>query len=172
MMTTSKRWGIAFVLSLMLNAFLLGSLVMHFARGHHGRPEGHHFLRREHGHGAAGAEGNRWARRGPVEAKLLRDVIHALGGPHDPRVRGELSFGRGKMPSHTQRMERAQRAIRAALAAEPFDENRLRDSLAELRKTTEGGQREAQDTLVRLAGKLSAEERRQLRAATGEPLDP
>jgi uncharacterized membrane protein len=170
-----KRLGIALLVSLVANAFLLGSIATHFARRHHLQAQHHHALRARGGPPDFGPPGHlreRWGKRGPAEAKLLRDVVDALGGPRDPRVEGVLAHGRGQRMAHQRRMTEAQDAVVAALAAEPYDETRLRSRLAELRSAAEVGQQEAQEGLVLLAGQLSPEERRTLRSGPPEQPKP
>ena len=173
MTSLEKRLGIALLVSLVVNAFLLGTITTHFARGHRPLPAQKRALRtpdvaRPPGPlgapGPAGFPRERRNQRGPVETKLLRDVVQALGGPRDPRVEGALRRGREQRLTHGRQMTEAQEAVRAALAAEPFDEERLRGRLAELRATAEAGQREAQEGLVVLARQLRPEERLRLRA--------
>lgn len=174
MNTLEKRLGIALLASLVVNAFLLGSIATHFARRHHLEAQHHHTLRARGGPPdfgpSSGHPRERWGKRGPAEAKLLRDVVDALGGPRDPRVEGVLERSRGQRMAHQRRMEEAQDAVIAALAAEPYDETRLRTRLAELRSAAEVGQKEAQEGLVLLAGELRPEERRTLRSSSpGQP---
>lgn len=166
---TSVEKGVAIGLfaSLLLNAFLVGGIVTHWARGHEerfgSRPalgDGHH-PRRE-----------RPFRRGPAEAQLLRDVVRASGGPTDGRVRAALGEGRQRMQAHRKRMDRAEGAVREALSAQPYDEARLTASLTDLRRAAETGQAEAQETLVRLAAQLRPTERAELRGQASPPARP
>lgn len=172
MNTLEKRLTIALLASLVINAFLLGSIATHFVRRHRLPVEHHHSLRGPSGppgFDGAGPARDRWGKRGPAEAKLLRDVVDALGGPRDPRVESALRHAREQRMSHGRRMVEAQDAVRAALAAEPYDEARLRSSLAELRTLAEAGQKEAQEGLVLLASQLRPEERQSLRSEAPKP---
>jgi hypothetical protein len=149
----------------MLNAFLAGSTLTHFLRTHRAgsndQPTAHSAGARGP-FGPRGDRGERGARRGPAEAQLLRDVVQALGGPHDTRAVAVLAPGRQRMATHRQAMVQAQDGVRQALAAEPYDEARLAAALAHLRGVAEAGQKDAQDTLVRLGRQLTAQERSRL----------
>jgi uncharacterized membrane protein len=164
-MLAGKSVGVALVVSLMINAFFAGSMLTHFLRVHRGGP--HHRIepRSAGARGPALRRGERGAGRGPAEAQLLRDVIQVLGGPSDARALATLAEGRERMASHRQRVEQAQLGVRRALAAEPYDEAQLTSALSQLREATATGQREAQETLVRLGRQLTAEERSRLSTA-------
>ena len=167
-MLSGKGPTVVLVVSLMLNAFLAGSLLTHFVRAHRGAE--HHGYGRpgaEGPHRMRGGDGQRWDR--PVEARLLRDVVQALGGPHDARVRATLDQERPKMTAHRARMQRAQANVRIALTAEPFDEARLSAALTELAREAATRQAEAQRSLVRLGSQLTAAERSRLRSLPPAP---
>lgn len=168
MTSLGKGVTIALFASLMLNAFLLGVMATHLARGHHGRAG----RPPPHFEGGPRGGGERFGRRGPAEAQLLRDVMRASGGPRDPRVREALSQGRRKMAAHRERMEQAENAVRQALSAQPYDESRLTLALGDLRRAAETGQTEAQETLVRLAAQLSQGERAELQGQRSAPAPP
>jgi uncharacterized membrane protein len=67
-----------------------------------------------------------------------------------------------KLGPHREAVETARRAVRAALAAEPFDAAALAAALAALRTETNDTQAALDEALVRFAGGLSPEERRRL----------
>jgi uncharacterized membrane protein len=173
-MLTGKGARVAVVASLMLNAFLAGSMVTHFLRVHRTGPHAHPAPRGTGTYrppGPHGDRGDRGARRGPAEAQLLRDVVQVLGGPRDPRAIAVLAQGREGMSAHRQLMTEAQDDVRQALAAEPYDDVRLAAALAHLREVEERGQKHAQETLVRLGRQLTAQERSLLRRGNA-PLPP
>jgi len=167
-MLTGKGPMVALIASLMLNAFLAGSLLTHFVRAHRG-PEHHGYGRpgAEGPHRMRGGDGQRWDR--PAEARLLRDVVQVLGGPHDARVRATLDQERPRMMAHRGRMQRAQANVRIALGAEPFDAARLSAALSELAREAATRQEEAQRSLVRLGAQLTAAERSRLRSLPPVP---
>jgi hypothetical protein len=167
-MLAGKKLGTLLVLSSMANAFLAGSLVTHFMRGHR-RPD-HHAERRAGEPGRRGPGGPRWD--GAPEGRLLHDLVDALGGPRDARVRAALGQGRARMTAHRTRLERAQAGVRSALGAEPYDQSRVTAALAELNRELEARQQEAQTTLIALGAQLTAEERSQLRLAPPRPRRP
>jgi len=132
-----RKLSIALAVSVALNLFALGFLAargFHGARGHEGRPD--------------------------VAEERMRGGRGALGfGPYA----AELSEARrSAMRSHRQAVAEAQRAVSAALAAEPFDRAALQTALQALRvqQTAAGGA--AHDALVELAEKLDAPSRRAL----------
>lgn len=169
-MVSGKAGSIVLVASLTLNAFLLGGIATHHVSSHRTAHDYRHtVLERPLAHRGPG---ERLGRRGPAEAKLLRDVMHALGGPESPHVREVMAQGRQRMAAHHRRMEDAQASVRQALASEPYDEGRLIAALADLRLAAEVGQKEAQKTLVHLAGQLSAEQRKRLHSSRPEPARP
>jgi|GEM_PF-2126897 len=163
-MLAGKGFGAALVVSLMLNAFFAGSIATHYLRGHRGAA--HH--RPHGGDDGPGPRGEHGMRQGPPEARLLRDVVRALGGPRDPRALAALAEGRQKLANHRRRMEEAQTGVRRALAAEPYDEAELAAALAQLRQAAEAGQKDAQETLAGLGRQLTAKERSVLRASPAE----
>jgi len=167
-----KRLGIVLFASLLLNAFLLGGLVVHFARGHRGPPDQRSPFATTRDHHRRGPPPGRWAGRGPAETQLLRDVVRALGGPRDPRVQAALSDGRPRMSDHRERLARAQAGVRTALAGEPFEAAQLEQALAQLRRATDANQKQAQDTLIALAAQLRADERASLRSGSAPPKTP
>jgi uncharacterized membrane protein len=167
-MLAGRAFAVALVVSLMLNAFLAGSIATHYLRGH--RDAAHHHQR--NGDGGPGPRGERGMRQGPPEARLLRDVVHALGGPRDPRALTAVAEGRQRMASHRQRLEEAQAGVRRALSAEPYDEAQLTAALAQLREVAAAGQKGAQETLARLGRQLTPQERSVLRESLAEVRPP
>jgi uncharacterized membrane protein len=142
-----------------LNAFFLGLLVMHHFRHDTGRLWRRGQAMQEFHGPRRGIDGGR---SGPAEAPLLRELVRAAGGPHDPRIREVLRHGREAMQTHRQRVRTAQESVRTAAARLPYDELALRQALTRLGAEGASAQAEAQQVMLRLAAQLSAEERRRL----------
>jgi uncharacterized membrane protein len=167
-----KRWTVLLYVSLTLNVFLLGVVSVHaFGRGRAprgihttGKDPGAHDIGSEHGpmrgrHGGRGAG----AMHGPGGAELMRDVVRVMGGPRDPRVHAVWQARREDQAQLRARMRTARSAAQAALASDPFDQQRFEAALSELHRVTSEGQSRAQASVVELAEKLTPSERAQLR---------
>ncbi|MDD9939598.1 MAG: periplasmic heavy metal sensor [Myxococcales bacterium] len=128
--------AIGLALSLLLNVFLLGFV---FARLLGPSPSRHeHRTDRE-------AIMERRAKRGPMRA-MLREHRGAL---------------RGKR----KQVRRARRAVRDALVADPFEPERLRTALSDLRQATHDAQEALHGALLETVPKLSPEARAELSRA-------
>jgi uncharacterized membrane protein len=144
MIRSGKALVIALALSLGLNVFL-GSFIA--ARALHRREDMVH----------GGGPGPFWGLRG-----LLRD----RKGPIADRARALMAQNRDTFHVERGRLHEAQRAVAAALTAEPFDADALARAFAELRETTAHSQQLMHRTLVDLARDLPVEQRRELLGAT------
>ncbi len=100
---------------------------------------------------------------GPGDLALLRDMIRIMGGPADPRI-SELRTERREVIRQVRTdMKAAHDRMRAALTAEPHDEDELRDALKNLRKTAFESQARAQEGILTLSRRMTKEERQKLR---------
>lgn len=145
MIRSGKGLVIALALSLGLNVFL-GSFIAARALRH-----------REDMMAHGGGPGPFWGPRG-----LLRD----RKGPLADRARQLMAQKRAAFHAERGRLREAQRAVGAALSAEPFDADALARAFAELRETTAHSQQLMHGTLVDLARDLPLEQRRELLRAT------
>ena len=133
-----RKLGIALAVSVAVNLFTLGFLTargFHGARGHDGPAHGAQEQRMRRGRDAHGF--------GPYAAELSEARRTAMRG-------------------HRQTIAEAQRAVAAALGAEPFDRAALQAALQALRARQAAAGEAAHDALVELAGKLDAPSRRAL----------
>lgn len=136
-----RKLGIALAVSVAVNLFTLGFLAargFHGSRGQEGRAHGAEEQRMRRGRDSHGAHGF-----GPYAAELSEARRTAVRG-------------------HRQAIVEAQRAVTAALGAEPFDRAALQAALQALRAKQAAAGEAAHDALVELADKLDAPSRRAL----------
>ena len=136
---------IALAVSGALNFFLLGLIAVHVIR-----PARDHIERRRE---LGGAEGS---------PAMLREMMHALGGPKDLRVQKMWASHRGEWRAARQEMKLARAEVRAALATSPFDARKLEEALARLHEATSRAQARSRAAVVTLANELSPEQRQHL----------
>lgn len=144
-----RRWALLLTLSAGLNLFLLGAAIVHLL------------------HYPGGGEGAR--PRGPAPSAegsgLLRDMVHALGGPEHPKIRQLWGERRGEVRQLRRELRDAREALGEALTREPFDEKAVERALNHMHELTSQTQQRAQSALLSLARDLTPEERRRLAEA-------
>lgn len=144
-----RRWPLLLAISAALNLFLLGAVTVHLSH-HAGFREGAH-------------------PRGPAPSAegphLWREMVHVLGGPHDPRVQRLWGERRGELRQVRKDARAAREALSDALTREPFDEKALEAALDQMHALTSQTQLRAQSALLSLARELTPEERRHLAEA-------
>lgn len=94
---------------------------------------------------------------------------HGAPGPHSRRARQRSrSFDwmteaqRDELRPRRRELRVARHAVEDALRAEPFDRDKLRQSLVELRRQTDGIQGSVHDYMLQRAEVMSRDERRRL----------
>jgi Spy/CpxP family protein refolding chaperone len=139
MNTATKRLAIALAISVAANLFVAGFAIAravyhfpHHREGFHGPFLGPHGMMRDE--------------RGP-----LADAIRGAMQRHGDAFRAQRAHLRD-----------AQRAVHAALTAEPYDAQALARALADLRTATAQSQQLMHDALLELAGTLAPEQRHEL----------
>lgn len=168
MSTNSKKWAIALAISVGLNLFLAGLFVAgRYRHGFSGGPP--HPVPSAESAGPHAArpgfpEKNFDARRTNAnEGQLfLRELIQALGGPQDPRVKKIWGTRQQDLFKYRESSQASREAVQSALTREPFDAEALRLALHDLQKTTDEAQARSAEAIVSLAGELTPEERRAL----------
>lgn len=145
MTTSSKKWVIALAVSGALNCFLVGAIAVHVGAPARDRSERHI----DAGGGQAGPA-------------MLREMIHALGGPGDPRVQKIWGPHQAQWRAARREIKQARGQVRSALASTPFDEQKFDEALAELHAVTSRAQAHSRATVVALAKELSPSERQSL----------
>lgn len=153
MSSLPRSLGILLVTSLCLNVFFLGALTMRLVSKPHARR-------------AAAMHEHAGPRRelGPPDARLLREMVHEMGGPHDPRAKKLLDEARGDGREIRQSMRKATRAVRSAVTREPYDPKLLDEALRSLDESTARASARGHERLRALAAELRPEERRALGA--------
>lgn len=155
----SPRLVYVLVGSVVLNAFLLGVMSVHFfsRRGSLGGRD------RVHAEMPVDAPGEQ---RGP---RLFRDLVRAAGGPRDPRVQALWSGQRGHLGEARKAVFESRELVLQALEREPFDAAALDQALKAADQARERADRVAKEGALELAGKLTPDERRSLRRAATSP---
>lgn len=145
--------------SIALNTFLLGVLSVHaFSKrspfGGSSRPADCD------GRGGGIVEGASLDNpRGPG---LLRDLVRAAGGRHDPRVKELLAGHRQQLGAMHQEVAASRERVLEVLEHEPFDRAALAQSLAHALETRQRVDKLANEGVVELASKLEPPERAQV----------
>lgn len=116
-------------------------------------------------------------RPGPSPAMLdpslaLFRVVRELPDPRREALRPVMREHFHTLRGDIRRIRRAQREINEALSREPFDPAALDRALGEFRAALLDGQEDNHEALVRLAGRLTADERRQLQRMMTRPSPP
>jgi Spy/CpxP family protein refolding chaperone len=138
-MSATRRLAIALAISVAANLFVAGFVI---ARAVYHVPYHHEGM-----HGPfLGPHGMMRDQRGPL-ADAVRGTMHGHGDA---------------FRAHRTRLRDAQRAVRDALTAQPYDAQALAQALEGLRTTTAESQRLMHDVLLELAGKLDPEQRHEL----------
>ncbi len=130
-MTGSRKLALLLASSVALNLFLLGAGTMHVV---------HHKKRHEHWQAEMQQRRREWRQRWrgtrPPHAPLLHKLVHAVGGPRDPRVRKLLRESRQRMKKTREEIRHAQEKVEQALVADPYDPHVLEEALAKLNART------------------------------------
>lgn len=92
-------------------------------------------------------------------------VLHALPEARREVLRPEVRAGFRGLRDELRRMRSAQHDINEALTAKPFDPETLAAALARFRAALLDSQEHNHDTLIRIAGRMTAAERQRLRDA-------
>lgn len=155
----------ALLVSLAVNLFLGGFLARNWSNSSERSVQARTAFQRLKQHQSDSPDGprDRMGRRpqqgGPEDLRLLRQMVHVMGGQDDPRV---VSFREG---SHKQikgvrgQMKKARNRVRAALIHEPFDVAEFQAALSEVRTQSSAAQAGVQESLVTLAGMMTSKER-------------
>lgn len=158
----SPRLVYVLVGSVVLNAFLLGVMSVHFfsRRGNLGGRE------RAHAEMPMDAPGEQ---RGP---RLFRELVRAAGGPRDPRVQALWSGQRQHLGAARKAVVESRELVLQALEREPFDAAALDQALQAADQARDQVDRVAKEGALELAGKLTPAERLSLRRAATSPDGP
>jgi Spy/CpxP family protein refolding chaperone len=139
MSTTTKRLSLALAASLALNVFFAGFLTARALSGPRDRGEGR------------GPHGLFLGPRGLLGASGAEQEVSRVMERHGPRLQASRRGLRG-----------TRRAVRDALAAEPFERQALEQALSSMRARTAESQAAMHAALVDLADQLPREQRRKL----------
>lgn len=138
-MSTTKKLAVLLAVSVGLNLFLLGMVVVGLARMPHG--------------GAFGPP--------PTARPFAFRGDEPLGAEH-PRLRKMLAGHEPGLLDQRRALQGARARVKAALEAEPFERARLEAELGNLRSETEHAQAAMHRALVEVASDMTPEERKRL----------
>lgn len=88
-----------------------------------------------------------------------------MGGPNDPRLQDLKDNSREALRSHRRKLRAGRKAVFEALVNEPYDETRLKEALAKIHDQSNEAQELAQEKVLALASRLTAEERAALKVS-------
>ncbi|BBK41261.1 hypothetical protein STVA_12810 [Allostella vacuolata] len=92
----------------------------------------------------------------------FRSFAESLPPPSREAVRDSFRARRGELGRERRELRQARQQVMQALSADPYDAGAARRAFDTLRRADDGLARVAQEAIVEAAGKLSAEQRREL----------